>query len=102
FRQEGARVASAALHRRSGLLVAGFSSGVFGLYTMPDGGAVHTLSVSQHEIHSVAVNSSGEWLAFGSRTLGQLLVWEWRSETYILKQQGHFYDLNCVGYSPNG
>lgn len=33
---------------------------------------------------------------------GQLFVWEWKSETYILKQQGHFFDLNTIAYSPDG
>jgi len=33
---------------------------------------------------------------------GQLFVWEWKSETYVLKQQGHFFDLNCMSYSPDG
>lgn len=33
---------------------------------------------------------------------GQLFVWEWKSETYVLKQQGHFFDLNCMTYSPDG
>jgi periodic tryptophan protein 2 len=97
-----AKAQSAAFHRAGGLLVVGFSNGTFGLYTMPDCKLVHTLSISKHEIHASAVNASGEWLAFGSRTLGQLLVWEWKTETYILKQQGHFYDLNAVAYSPNG
>lgn len=46
------------------------------------------LSISQKRISSVAINTSGEWLAFGSEKLGQLLVWEWQSETYVLKQQG--------------
>jgi periodic tryptophan protein 2 len=48
------------------------------------------------------VNASGEWLAFASGKLGQLLVWEWQSESYVLKQQGHFYDMNTVTFSPNG
>ena len=96
------RVMSCSLHKPSGLLVVGFANGVFGLYTMPDGTHLQALSISQHEIHSVAVNSSGQWLAFGSRTLGQLLVYDWKTESYVLKQQGHFYDLNCVAYSPNG
>ncbi len=34
--------------------------------------------------------------------MGQLLVWEWQSETYILKQQGHYQDLNTVCWSPDG
>ena len=60
------------------------------------------LSISQHRISSIAINSTGEWLAFGSSSLGQLLVWEWQSETYVLKQQGHFYDMNILAYSSDG
>ena len=45
---------------------------------------------------------SGEWLAFGASKLGQLLVWEWQSESYILKQQGHFDSINSLIYSPDG
>ena len=45
---------------------------------------------------------TGEWLAFGCSSLGQLLVWEWQSESYVLKQQGHYYDMNCLAYSPDG
>ena len=29
-------------------------------------------------------------------------MWEWQSETYVLKQQGHFYDMNVMAYSPDG
>lgn len=29
-------------------------------------------------------------------------MWEWQSETYILKQQGHYYDMNSVVYSNDG
>ena len=48
------------------------------------------------------MNKSGEWLAFGAPKLGQLLVWEWQSESYILKQQGHFDSINALVYSPDG
>ena len=75
------QVYSTSFHPKSGLLVVGFSTGIFGLYTMPECTAVHTLSISQHRIHASAVNCTGEWLAFGSRTLGQLRVWEWQSES---------------------
>eukprot|EP00744_Colponema_vietnamica_P009652 GILI01013704.1.p1 GENE.GILI01013704.1~~GILI01013704.1.p1 ORF type:complete len:671 (+),score=201.45 GILI01013704.1:103-2013(+) len=97
-----AKVTSAAFHPGSQLLVVGFSSGIFGLYELPFFTPLHTLSVSQHKISSVTINSTGEWLALGSQALGQLLVWEWQSETYVLKQQGHLYDLNVVSYSPDG
>ena len=64
--------------------------------------ALHTLSISQSDVGTVAINGGGEWLAFGAAPLGQLLVWEWQSETYVLKQQGHSYDINDVAFSPDG
>jgi len=86
----------------SNLLVVGFSTGIFGLWEMPGFSNIHTLSISQEKISSVAISPSGEWLAFGARKLGQLLVWEWQSESYILKQQGHYFDMNTLAYAPDG
>ncbi|GAB5357522.1 hypothetical protein AAMO2058_000381600 [Amorphochlora amoebiformis] len=99
-----AEVTSVKLHstKESELLVVGFETGVFSLYEMPDFNLVHTLTISQKRINTIAINPSGEWLAFGAAKLGQLLVWEWQSETYILKQQGHFFDMNTIAYSPDG
>lgn len=39
---------------------------------------------------------------FFFKGLGQLLVWEWQSESYVFKQQGHFNNLASVAYSPDG
>eukprot|EP00959_Pyramimonas_sp_CCMP1952_P101373 2120625-Pyramimonas_sp.AAC.1 len=72
------------------------------LTELPGFEPIHTLSVSRERVSTVAFNESGEWLALGCATLGQLLVWEWRSETYILKQQGHYFDVNHVAYSQDG
>ena len=102
FMQNNAKVKCAAYHAASNIVVAGFSNGIFGLYEMPDFDMIHTLSISQNTIDSVILNSSGEWLAFGATKLGQLLVWEWQSESYILKQQGHFDSMNALVYSPDG
>ncbi|KIK70124.1 hypothetical protein GYMLUDRAFT_187734 [Collybiopsis luxurians FD-317 M1] len=97
-----AKVITTAFHAPSSLLVVGFSTGIFGLWEMPAFTNLHTLSISQESISSLAVSPSGEWLAFGASHLGQLLVWEWQSESYILKQQGHFLDLNTLAYAPDG
>ena len=102
FMQGSAHVRCAAFHPESNLLVAGFSDGIFGLYEMPDFNNIHKLSISQNDIDFVTINKSGEWLAFGASKLGQLLVWEWQSESYILKQQGHFDSMNSLVYSPDG
>ena len=69
---------------------------------MPGFDAIHTLSISQEAITALGFNQKGDWLAVGSAALGQLLVWEWRSETYVLKQQGHYHDISAVAYSPDG
>ena len=102
FMQNHAKVKCAAYHAESNLLVAGFSNGLFGLYELPEFNMIHTLSISQNDIDFVTINKSGEWLAFGASKLGQLLVWEWQSESYILKQQGHFDSMNALVYSPDG
>ena len=54
------------------------------------------------EICSIVINPTGDWIGFGCSRLGQLLVWEWQSETYVLKQQGHFNSMACLAYSPDG
>lgn len=89
-------------HPETNLLVVGLSSGTFGLYEMPDFNMIHKLSISNTGIDFVTINKSGEWLAFGASKLGQLLVWEWQSESYILKQQGHFDSMNSITYSSDG
>ncbi|SCZ99353.1 BZ3500_MvSof-1268-A1-R1_Chr3-1g05964 [Microbotryum saponariae] len=101
FMQTGTKVTSTTFHPPSSLLIVGFSNGVFGLWEMPHFTSVHTLSVSQEKITSVAVNATGEWLAFGASKLGQLLLWEWQSESYVLKQQGHYFDMNTLSFSPD-
>ena len=63
---------------------------------------LHLLSVSNAPLSAARFNRAGDWLAIGCKGLGQLLVWEWRSETYVLKQQGHFYDVASCAYSPDG
>ncbi|TQS34299.1 hypothetical protein Golomagni_05323 [Golovinomyces magnicellulatus] len=101
FMENGTKVRSTAYHPESNILVVGFSNGVFGLYEMPEFNKIHSLSISQNKIDALTINKSGEWLAFGSSKLGQLLVWEWQSESYILKQQGHFDSINALVYSPD-
>ena len=69
----------------------------------PSCNEIHTLSVSDGRIDATAVSPGGEWLAFGCAQLGQLLVWEWQAESYVLKQQGHFFaEIHCLAYSPGG
>ncbi|KAL0547504.1 hypothetical protein IC582_017440 [Cucumis melo] len=101
FSQAPAKVTACDYHRYLDVVVVGFSNGVFGLYQMPDFVCLHMLSISREKITTAIFNQHGNWLSFGCAKLGQLLVWEWRSESYILKQQGHYFDVNCLAYSPD-
>jgi periodic tryptophan protein 2 len=96
------QVTSAAFNKSVSLLVVGFDKGVFGLYEMPGCVNLHRLSVSHHSLNTACINNTGEWLALGSTRLGQLLVWEWQSETYVLKQQGHLYGISTLDFSSDG
>eukprot|EP00596_Hydrurales_sp_CCMP1899_P003442 CAMPEP_0119050586 /NCGR_PEP_ID=MMETSP1177-20130426/70734_1 /TAXON_ID=2985 /ORGANISM="Ochromonas sp, Strain CCMP1899" /LENGTH=830 /DNA_ID=CAMNT_0007029157 /DNA_START=526 /DNA_END=3015 /DNA_ORIENTATION=+ len=96
------QVTSVAFNKPNSLLVVGFNKGVFGLYEMPGCVNIHKLSVSHHSLNTACINSTGEWLALGSTRLGQLLVWEWQSETYVLKQQGHLYGITTLDFSSDG
>ncbi|XP_042475574.1 periodic tryptophan protein 2 [Macadamia integrifolia] len=97
--QAPAKLTACDYHRALDIVVVGFSNGVFGLYQMPDFVCIHLLSISREKISTAIFNELGNWLTFGCAKLGQLLVWEWRSESYILKQQGHYFDVNCLAYS---
>lgn len=98
-----APVTAAHYHKSTRMLVVAFASGDFLLLDLNDKGAVvHSLNISDQTISSVGMNNSGDWIALGVSSLGQLVVWEWQSESYVLKQQGHFSNMRVVVYSPDG
>ncbi|ELU01708.1 hypothetical protein CAPTEDRAFT_223834 [Capitella teleta] len=105
-----AKLTCADYHKKSRILISGFSDGAFFLHEMPGFILIHSLSsnnydfssVSNQSLSTVSFNSSGDWISLGCSSLGQLLVWEWQSESYILKQQGHSSLMTCVQYSPDG
>jgi WD40 repeat protein len=63
---------------------------------------VHTLSASAGAITDLEFSPTGEWLALASSHSGQITVWEWRSETHILKQQAHLLSASTLAFSPDG
>eukprot|EP00026_Physarum_polycephalum_P000323 Phypoly_transcript_00323.p1 GENE.Phypoly_transcript_00323~~Phypoly_transcript_00323.p1 ORF type:complete len:955 (+),score=97.26 Phypoly_transcript_00323:2285-5149(+) len=98
------RVVSCSMSPAHNLLVVGDSRGKFTLVDLPLFNIVHSLHIASTsgKIATMDINKDGDWIAFGCPDLGQLIVWEWQSETYVLKQQGHAYDTNTISYSPDG
>jgi hypothetical protein len=60
FMQQG-KLTCADYHKGTGMLVAGFSTGIFTLYKMPGFEMVHTLSVSRERLSSVKFSENGDW-----------------------------------------
>ncbi|KAF7689577.1 hypothetical protein HF521_012930 [Silurus meridionalis] len=104
FNKEGEynNLTAAAFHKETRILVTGFASGAFHLHELPDFNLIHSLSISDQRISAISMNPTGDWIGFGCSGLGQLLVWEWQSESYVFKQQGHFNNMASLAYSPDG
>lgn len=96
------KLTSASYHGKLKLLVTAYSTGAFYLHTLPEVSLVHSLNISEHAIDTVCFNSTGDWIALGVSGAGQLLVWEWQSEQYVMKQQGHSNVMSSIAYSPDG
>nr|XP_039251943.1 periodic tryptophan protein 2 homolog [Styela clava] len=104
FNKEGNynEVTCVAYHKKNHVLATGFSSGSFSLHELPGFNWIHSLNISEQRISTACFNPSGDWLSLACSSSGQLLVWEWHSETYVLKQHGHFNNMRCLDYSPDG
>ncbi|CAG9530253.1 unnamed protein product [Cercopithifilaria johnstoni] len=100
----GVNLITSAYHPLTSLLVTAFSNGAFLLHEMPNFNLIYSLRVSETKVSSLAINKSGDWIAIacGQGTEGQLVVWEWQSETYVMKQQSHSQSITTVAYSPDG
>lgn len=102
LKKDSAKITTAAYHKSTRILVVGRDDGAFLLYELPEVNMIHSLSIANTSISSITFNNTGDWLAMGCENHGQLLVWEWQSESYILKQQGHSSAISCLEYSGNG
>uniref|UniRef100_A0A0R3RJZ7 WD_REPEATS_REGION domain-containing protein n=1 Tax=Elaeophora elaphi TaxID=1147741 RepID=A0A0R3RJZ7_9BILA len=100
----GINLTATAYHPLTSLLITAFSNGAFLLHEMPNFNLIYSLRVSETKVSSLAINKSGDWIAIacGKGTEGQLVVWEWQSETYVMKQQSHSQSITTVAYSPDG
>jgi len=102
FQKNEAQVTACAFHPGLNLLAAGFSTGVFELYQLPDFTSLQALSVSQAPVSTLSFGAGGEWLHVGCGELGQLAVWEWRSESFVFRQQGHTGEVAGMDVSRDG
>ena len=101
FGRTGRAVTACDCHRSSGLLLTGFSDGTFALHRLPSFQHLQSLSVSSGVLDTAAISPAGDKLALGCSEYGQMLVWDWRSESYALRQQGHRTGALAVAWAPD-
>lgn len=104
---------------KRGLLALGYSSGTFAIHSLlekesvsdalasegekhPDElPLVHLLSISSQALTAIRFSPTGDHVAFGSAQLKQLLVWDWKGESYVLKDQAHYYGIARTTMTPD-
>lgn len=63
---------------------------------------LHTLSATGGAITRISFNSTGSWIAMASTQGGQIVIWDWRAESHVLKQQAHSLSTDTAAFSPDG
>ncbi|KAI1729223.1 WD domain, g-beta repeat domain-containing protein [Ditylenchus destructor] len=99
----GVFLTASALNAKSKLLSVAFSNGVFLLCELTEFSVLQNFRASELRINTLDINDTGDWLAIGCGQGfdAQLIVWEWQSESYVLKQQSHSQTITSVAYSPD-
>lgn len=97
-----AKLTSIDFHESTSILLSGFSHGVFTLHSLPDFENIHRLSISSSAVTAATFNEKGNWIAMGCARLGQMLIWDWRNESYVHRQQGHDFEVSSIDFTPDG
>ncbi|ORM41516.1 Periodic tryptophan protein 2 -like protein [Babesia sp. Xinjiang] len=97
-------VSRVSFNKHTDLVVIGFTGGLFGLYKFPSFDSIYTLRIGNElpVVDSVDISTDGDWLGLACSETGTLVVWEWKSETFVMKQQGHHSGVRCVAFSTGG
>lgn len=119
IRRSTAYLTSSDYNSTSRLLVLGYNTGHYSLYEMPSATLIYDLDSNSGSISSISINTTGDWIAFGSsvesdpdvnnadnKTQSRLFVWEWQSKSHILDQTGSGATManlhECLSYSLDG
>ncbi|KII72806.1 Periodic tryptophan protein 2 [Thelohanellus kitauei] len=82
------------------VIALGFDTGVCLLYDYETLSLVQQITLGSHPIDWIEINR-GTWVAFVVSATHQLAVWEYATESFVLKQQGHNFNMKCVDFSPD-
>ncbi|CAL8068598.1 unnamed protein product [Calicophoron daubneyi] len=95
-------VTTTAFHNGLRLLATGFDSGLLILHSLPEFSIISEVKLFDSSISTLAINCVGDWIGVGCEDRGQIIVWEWRSQTCFLKAESHARQMTSLAYSPDG
>ncbi|VWU52167.1 periodic tryptophan protein 2, putative [Hepatocystis sp. ex Piliocolobus tephrosceles] len=98
--EKGSEVVKTCFNKECNLLVITYSNGVFGIYNTPGMISIYNISINTNSIDDVVINKDGQWIGLAESTKGTIIIWEWKSESYILKQTTSNKNVICVKFSP--
>lgn len=98
--EKGEDVVRICFNRQKDLLAIAYSSGRFGLYCTPEMTSLYNINMSTNTIDEIAINPEGQYIALAEGNNGTIIIWEWKCESYVLKQNTSNRNVKCVKFSP--
>ncbi|KAL3321168.1 U3 snoRNP protein [Cichlidogyrus casuarinus] len=98
----GSKVSASDFSKPLNILVTGFEDGLVLVHMMPHFQVLSECQLMVNLVNCISLSKSGELVGMASEELGQLAVWEWRTESALLKIESHANDMSVLSYSPDG
>lgn len=99
YHTTNSKISSYAISHKQQFITLGHENGTFTILSLPDFHILQTFNLfPRTKISSIAIheNGNGDWIAFARP--GHVVVWEWTSETFILKQHGHAEQIQHLSF----
>lgn len=93
------KITRAEINNKTNIFVISTENGMFSIYDSQTFENKYSLQITDTKINSLSISNNGVQLAFGSKKAQQVLVWDWKSESYNFKTQGHDYDITALALS---
>lgn len=98
---KGSSVFSCDISTETNQIAIGIKGGC-NLFSLEDYSLIKEVKFSDTNITSTKFSKTGDWIAMSGKSKGLLVVYDIKSETYIMKQQGHESFAQSIAYNTTG
>lgn len=78
----------------------GLNNGSFSLFSVNSLETIQAFKLTNSEINALCISENGKWIGLASEAQSSLCVWEWSTESFIIKQTG--FNASVVSFSGDG